>query len=419
MEIVREVTVHEGFEVIVSGGGVAGTAAAVAAARAGKRVLLIEKNCVLGGLATSGLINLFVPMCNGRGRKIIFGMVDEFVSRAIRHGYDRTPPEWRDGKSPASTTSRYAVWFSPQIFALELAALLEECGVRVMFDTRITEVVMSGGHCRGVVVENVSGAGFYPAQVVIDATGDATVLHRAGVPTVEGRNFFTYCAHGISLASCEAAVAAGDIARAVAWRSGGDADLYGRRHPEGLKFYGGVDGDEVSEYLLKNQLTLLEKLAGEDRRSREIVTLPGMAQLRTIRRIAGDYTLTVEDSYRHFDDSVAAICDFDRRDYLFEIPWRTMRHSGFDNLIAAGRVTSAEGYAWDVVRVIPPAILTGQAAGTAAALALDSGRNVDELAVNELQSRLRSGGMLIHFDDAWIPEAGAAADGDGSVPGHM
>ena len=73
------------------------------------------------------------------------------------------------------------------------------------------------------------------------------------------------------------------------------------------------------------------------------------------------------DAYRHFDDSIAAICDFDRRDYLFEVPRRALVRSGWDNLVTAGRSAAGEGYAWDVLRVIPPAIVTGQPRACSAA----------------------------------------------------
>ena len=97
VEITERLPVSTGHEVIVAGGGVAGAAAALAAARAGKRVLLIEKATLLGGLSTIGLVNWFVPMCNGRGRKIMSGMVDEFVRLATRDSYDTIPEGWRDG----------------------------------------------------------------------------------------------------------------------------------------------------------------------------------------------------------------------------------------------------------------------------------------------------------------------------------
>ena len=84
--------------------------------------------------------------------------------------------------------------------------------------------------------------------------------------------------------------------------------------------------------------------------------------MRCIRRIEGDITVYENQAFQHFEDSVCAINDFDRRDFLYEVPLRSLVRTGFDNLMTAGRSASADGYAWDVFRVIPPAILTGQAA---------------------------------------------------------
>ncbi len=86
------------YDVAVAGGGVAGIAAAVEAARCGKKVVIIEKAVQLGGLATIGLINLFVPMCNGRGVQIIKGMADEFLRLSIKYGYDIIPDDWKNGE---------------------------------------------------------------------------------------------------------------------------------------------------------------------------------------------------------------------------------------------------------------------------------------------------------------------------------
>ena len=129
-----------------------------------------------------------------------------------------------------------------------------------------------------------------------------------------------------------------------------------------------------------------------------------MAQFRTTRCIRGNYTIRESDVYRHFEDSVAAVCDFDRRDYLYEIPYSAMVNNQFDNLITAGRTVSAEGYAWDVTRVIPPAILTGQAAGAAAAIALDSGSPIYGIDIKNLQKKLSDECVIIHYDDSLAPK---------------
>ena len=104
----EEIPVREkSYDVIVAGAGVAGLAAALTARRAGKSVLLIEKSTMLGGLATLGLINLFVPMCNGRGTQIIYGLAEEFLRYSVRYGWAKIPDEWRNGEPATPTEVRY------------------------------------------------------------------------------------------------------------------------------------------------------------------------------------------------------------------------------------------------------------------------------------------------------------------------
>jgi len=149
---------------------------------------------------------------------------------------------------------------------------------------------------------------------------------------------------------------------------------------------------------------MLNKLKTTDRFSREVTTVPMMPQFRCIRRIEGDITVYENQAYQHFDDSVCAINDFDRRDFLYEVPLRSLVRHGFDNIITAGRSASADGYAWDVFRVIPPAILTGQASAVCAARAIDEGCAIYDINIGAVQSKLESENVMIHFDDALIPE---------------
>ena len=174
----------------------------------------------------------------------------------------------------------------------------------------------------------------------------------------------------------------------------------------------------VTEYLVHNQIELLNHIKGDDRMTRDIVTLPTMCQFRTTRHIDGEYTLTEDDAYLHFEDSVGAICDFDRRDYLYEVPFGTLVHRDFPNLITAGRTAAGQGYAWDVLRVIPPAIVTGQAAGEAAVLAVETGSAIAAVNLEELQRRLVAGGMPLHFDDALIPQEESGSDRQEDI-GHI
>ena len=410
---------EKSYDVIVAGGGVAGLAAALTARRGGKQVLLIEKSTMLGGLATLGLINLFVPMCNGRGTQIIFGLAEEFLRYSIKYGWAKIPDEWRNGKPEKPTEVRYTARFSPNIFALSLTEFFATEGIDLLFDVTCSAPVMEGKHCRGVIIQGKSGREFIRGKIIVDATGDSDLLRRAGVPTLKRGNFTTYAVKAISLESCKKAMETGRIENALWGHAGYAVNLYGKGQPEEIPLCDGTDTDQVSHFLEINQRKLFERIKGDDPESREIVTLPGMAQLRTTCCIEGDYTLQESDTYRHFEDSIGAICDFERRDYLYEMPYRILIRSGYDNLITAGRCASGEGYAWDVIRVIPPAIISGQAAGNAAVVALDSNCGIDKVDVTEVQKRQAEQNVMLHFDDALIPKDLANAGEKGEDIGHI
>lgn len=393
------------YDIIVAGGGVAGVAAALSAKRHGaNKVLLIEKTVNIGGLATTGLINFFVPMCNGRGKQIIFGMAEEFLRESIKYGYDSIPDEWTNGEPEEPTNVRYLTHYSPWIFSLRLVEMLRDEGVELMLDTVVSSVIMNGSHAKGLVLESKSGREFYGAKFIVDATGDSDIFYRAGAPCIDGKNYFTYVAKAVDLDSCRSAVESKDIKRAFNDIHGGPANLYGGNHPEDRPYYTGVTKEDVTEYITENQMLLLEKIKGDDRNSREISHIPFMPQFRTTRHIKGDYSLTMDDVYKHFDDSVGAINDFDHADRLFEIPYSTMVDKGFDNLIAAGRCVSGTGFAWDILRVIPPAIISGQAAGLACKLAIDDNVCINDVDIKKLQDKLTGDNVIIHFDDALIPD---------------
>ena len=399
-----EITAEKTYDVFVAGAGVAGVAAALQAARCGKKVGLAEKGATMGGMATTAHVNYFEPMCNGRGVQIIRGMADELLNLSIRYGYDDVPPEWQNGEPGyGNTNRRYVCHFSACIFALTLCELLADAGVDIMFDTVVTDVEHTGGHIDGVLVYNKSGYTRIKAGMYVDTTGDADVLWKLGAPTVKQGNYHTYDGWGLNLESCRRAVEAGDVGKVCFDFSGGCATRKGKNHPEGMPLWDGTDGDQVSAYFRVNQLELLNNIKGDDRKSREIVALPAMHQIRTTRRIDGDYTLKYDDMYKHFPDSIGAVSDCLKRDGIFEIPYRALVCSGFDNVITAGRSASGEGDGWEILRVIPQAILAGQAAGMACSMALDNGCAIADVPIAPLQEGLAQTGVMIHFDDAWIP----------------
>lgn len=416
--VTNNVPLRGEYDVIVAGGGVAGIAAAVAAARAGKKVLLLEKAVSLGGLATIGLINLFVPMCNGRGVQIIKGMAEEFLRLSIKDGYDTIPDEWKNGEPGEGAKTRYLTKYSPSIFSLELTELLGKEGVDLLYDTVVSEPVMDGGHCRGLIVENKSGREYYEGKIIVDTTGDADVLYRAGVPTRQGGNYYTMISNATNLDLMKKAVESGDIADAYTGVTGGRSNLYGGGHPEGMPLFEGTNVNSVTDFIIKNHLDTLAEVRKGDRKRDDIVMLPGMAQFRTTRCLIGDKEFDMNDAYRHCDDSIGAICDFDRKDYLFEVPFGVLVKTGYDNLITAGRTASAKpDYSWDILRVIPPAIITGQAAGIAAALSIDDGVPIHDVDIRALQSELEAQDVMLHFDDSLIPEK--EADDVHMDIGHM
>lgn len=348
-------------------------------------------------------------MCNGRGQQIIFGMCDEWVRESAKYGYSTMNKEWADrtpdGKPSAPTNSRLAERYSPYIFALQLTEMVKNAGVDLLFDCIASEPVMDGNTCRGVVTESKSGREYYEADFVLDATGDCDILRRAGVPCVNGTNYYTYMGKQITLESCKTAAEKQNIYHAFRSVSGGSINLYGDKQPADKPLWSGTTVEEVTDYLVTNQLDMLNKLKQDDRRSREVAMLPMMPQFRTTCRIDGDYTFKYEDKYTHFDDSVCAINDFDHADLLYEIPYRCLIRKDFPNLITAGRSISAAGYGWDVVRVIPPAILTGQAAAEAAFLAKSTGKPLACIDVKALQETLeKDDNILIHFKDEWVPD---------------
>ena len=400
----KSIPVKKKYDVIVCGGGVAGVAAAVSAAKNGLSTLLLEKSNILGGLGTLGLINLFVPMCNGRGKQIIFGLAEKWLRMSAELGWDTIPAEWKNGEPKEPTQVRYVQRYSPTIFAYQLTEEIKKSGADVLFDCMAVDPIMDGNICTGVVTETKGGTEFYPCRMLIDTTGDCDVLRRGGIPTVSGENFFSFSTKMVTLDTCKAALDANDIGRIYTPFAGGNINLFGDNQPADVPRWSGLTAEEVTDYIVRNHLLILEKLKDTDRKTREIVTFPAMPQFRTTAHIKGDYSLKVRDAYRHFDDSICAINDFQHRDHLFEVPLRTLTRQDFPNIITAGRSADGTGFGWDLLRVIPPAILTGQAAGEAATLAIKSGTAVANVDIRALQSKLEKENVMIHFPDSYVPE---------------
>jgi hypothetical protein len=192
------------------------------------------------------------------------------------------------------------------------------------------------------------------------------------------------------------ALASGDIKDALRLRTWG-ADRLGRKVPPDSGTFDGTDVREITRFLVEGRKLVREEAAQMDKRKSAVLALPTQAQLRVSRRIEGEFLLKEEHAFTRFEDSIGCICDFSTPGPIYEIPYRTLYSQKYANLLTAGRSISAEGTAWEVTRVIPPAALTGQAAGAAAALAAARGCAVSDVPVAELQDRLAAGGVLIHL----------------------
>jgi hypothetical protein len=391
----RKISIEGAYDVIVVGGGVAGTAAAIAAARNGCSTLLIEKSVMLGGLATMGSIAIYLPLCDGRGNKVVGGIAEELLRLSIKYGYDNLPSEWAGGPVRVETKQRYQTIFSPPEFVLALDEIMLQEGVSLLFDTLFCTPVTEDRTCRAVVVENKSGRAAYTAKCFVDATGDADLAFRSGCQCVESDNWLSYWLYSTNLASMEEALRGGRIERAIHLEQLG-ADNTGLGAPEGARKYSGTDAAEVTEFILEGRRMARERIMNREKEAQSYLSLPGMAQLRTTRRIAGRYTLSGEDSSRSFADSIGCTGDWRKRGPIHEIPYRCLTTESMDNILAAGRCIATRGEAWEVCRVIPPAAMTGQAAGSAAALAVRNNCRVQAIDLDELQTLLSDTGILLH-----------------------
>jgi 2-polyprenyl-6-methoxyphenol hydroxylase-like FAD-dependent oxidoreductase len=390
------------YDVLIAGAGVAGAAAALQAARMGLRTALIEKTVLLGGLATTGLIYIYLPLCDGRGRQVTFGIAEELLHLSIKYGPGDVPAGWREPGEHAER-GRYRVAFSPASFILALDEALEQAGVTLWLDTLVCRPVMEGDRITGVAVENKSGRGLLTAACVVDATGDADVAFRAGAPCALGDNWLSLWALQASLEHAERAVRAPDSASLLDVIRVG-ADNAGRGAPAGCPKFDGTDAQQVTEFVLAGRRLLREHYAARqaeggpaDRRTLFPVTLPAMAQFRTTRRILGREQMTDGQHGRHRPTSIGLVADWRKAGYVWEIPFGALLPQGVSGLLVAGRCIASEGDAWEVTRVIPPAALTGQAAGLAAGLAIQQGTTPDRLEIATIQRELDRLGISYHL----------------------
>ncbi len=382
-------------EVLVAGGGFAGISAALAAARHGKKVLLIENEFALGGLGTLGIVTIYLPLCDGEGHQVIYGIGEELFKLSMANGYEaRYPKPWLEGGTlEEKAKTRYEVQYNANLFILEVEKLLLEAGVEILYGTRICSAATEGDKITQVIIENKSGRSAVSCDSVIDCTGDADVAHFAGAETAE-------FGQGNVLAAWYYHLSGGKkTLQVLGFADIPDENKTAANEPERLidRRFKGLCGQELSEMMqLSHAQTLkhikLLRQKNEDLEPTMIATIP---QIRMTRRIVGDYDIDTSDDKAYMEDSIGMTGNWKCRGPVYEIPFRSIRSKNIKNLLAAGRCICATDAMWDVTRVIPVCAVTGEAAGVAASMTSDF-HSID---IKALQNEIRRGGVKLHTDE--------------------
>ncbi len=401
------------YDVLVVGGGIAGIAAALECTRSGLRTAIVEKTILWGGLCTSGLVPIYMPLCDGKGRQVTFGIAEELMAASIKYGPGGPPAEWikqeEESEQPVELYpegglgGRYMTFFSPMSFALGLDEVLADCGADLWLDTLACTPILEGDKVAGVEMENKSGRIAVRARCVIDATGDADIAFRAGAPCDENRSLPSLLYQDVTLDRAEEAVKKGSAAKLATWRGGGCANEWDKGYDGPLGVLAGFRGKDVSAFVMESRRVGREKLArlqaeaGEDGRENVYpVTLPTQAQFRMTRMIRGQETVDEEPNQRR-ETSVGMISDCRKTDAVWEVPYGAIVPRKVRNLLAVGRCVASAGYSWQVTRLIPAAALTGQVAGIATGLALSNGTSPDALEAAEVQGAAEEKGIVLHL----------------------
>ena len=386
---------HDAYDVAVCGGGVAGISAALAAARCGKKTLLIEKEYLLGGLGTAGLVTIYLPLCDGYGHQVSFGIAEELLRLSIKHGAeDRYPENWLDGVGTRTEKDkRFQVQYNAQVFAILAERLLLDEGVEIMYGSYVVDAEVENHKLSRIHVQNKSGLTVYPVRSLVDATGDCDVAHFAGAPTD------TFQQGNVLAAWYYFTDPDGYHLRMLGASDVPDEERNGKNAREPLvnRRFTGLDGKELSEMVCLSHKTALDDwLKKRDKDARvALSTLPTIPQIRMTRKLIGEYTLSHTEEHTYFADSIGMVSNWKRRGPIYEVPFGTLYSKQIRNLIVAGRCTSVNETLWDVMRVIPCCAVTGQAAGTAAAMTDD----FSTLCVKDLQAVLQKNGVVLHEKD--------------------
>lgn len=436
----RETPVYDEVDVLVCGGGPAGFAAAVAAARAGARTLLVEQTNCLGGIATAGGHNhvcLFTEWDSPV--RIVGGIAYEAARRVEGLGY---------GKITGGNVD-----FELEGMKLALEQMSAEAGVKLLYHTLFADAIVRDGAVVGAFIQNKTGRQAVLAKRVVDATGDADVAASAGAPYEIGRPGDGACQPatlmfhigGVDWQSVcrfrgrdydlehvwKQAQAAGDMepfqSQIMGW-------WWTPTRPEqvGVNFTHivGVDCTDAGSVTAatiegRRQAFHMIGVFGKYVPGMEncyLISTAALLGTRESRRIVGRVVLTEDDlvARRDWPDAVCygsffidvhnctgAGMDAETwhpdTGFRYQIPYRCMLPTSVANLLVAGRCISVTHKALGSTRVMPQCSALGEAAGAAAALSIGAGCTPADLPVDRLQDHLRAAGVIL--DEAGIRAA--------------
>ncbi len=450
--LTRDIPVDDRFDILVAGGGPAGTAAAVCAARLGAKVLLVEATGCLGGMGTSGLVSTFGPVSDGK-RMLVGGFMRELVESMRQRGFlgPHVVPEFL-----YSQLNRW-VPFQPEALKRVLDEMAQEAGVDVRFFTRLIDAEVDGRRIAGAVVSNIEGYQFIRAKAFIDATGDATLSHLAGADCkvilrdIEAVAPSTLCslfagvnwddpAYGTDWRGIDSvkvlskqqllkAIADGHFSQADRFMPG--MNKIGKRAAQlngGHIFnLNGLDSRSLSDGMIAGRRLAVEYTEFFRKyvpgcEEIELLTTAPVIGVRDTRRIVGEFELTIDDfrSARQFPDQVAVynrptdvhptdtseqefqrfLRDFEGFHGLGEgdclgVPYGILVPKGWTNLWVAGRCHSSDTKVHGSIRAQSAAYMMGQASATAAVQSIRTGQPACDLDTWELVETLRRHGAYL------------------------